>query len=177
MEWPGGQFLGCPTILSPHLNTPLADYEIVVNNTAAAGTWPAANRAIYAPVYVNDCMILRGFSVQVTTTGGNMDIGIYSEGTRARLASTGTVAVGAVGFQGVTLGTPVELDPGCYLIGMVASLATAAFQRTTPASAIMRVHGVMQEALGSTVLPATATLAAPASNVVPGVLGHCVSVI
>lgn len=176
MEWPGSPFMACPTLLSPHNGTPLADYQIATNATGAAAVWPAANRAIYAPVYVTEPMSLKGFSVQVTTQSGNMDLGIYSEGTRARLASTGTIVVGAAGFQAASI-TTVQLNPGLYMLAMVASSATAAFQRTSPASAIIRAHGIQQEALGSTVLPATATFANPASNYVPGICGHGVATI
>jgi hypothetical protein len=98
-----------------------------------------------------------------------MDVGIYDE-SGVRLVSSGN-RNNTAGINTVTLSYPLTV--GKYYLGMVQSSAAAPTILSYVDSALgntanrFQMLGVKQEALGSAVLPATATFANPASAYMP----------
>ena len=141
--------------------------------TAAAGTWPAANRALYIPVEVETPCIAVKMMFQVTTQSGNFDIGIYAE-NGSRLVSTGSTAVPAAGMS-VSDITDTTLTPGTYFLALNIDNTTAAVQRlNNPLAGTIQGCGVQQQAVGAVTLPNPATFANPASAYWPMI---CASVV
>jgi hypothetical protein len=135
---------------------------------AAAAAWPSANLAIYHPFFNSWWYpIRRLFWGNGGTSGSNMDIGIYSRrGTL--IISTGTTArVGTTNLQYVSV--DYLLPPGGYYLGQVCSGTTGMMQSIggTWTAAAARACGLLQEALGSTVLPNAMTPAAFTGTAVP----------
>lgn len=107
------------------------------------------------------------FMVANNNNTGNADIGLYdSAGTR--LLSTGTVAkngaAGAVQFFDVA---DQVFPAGHYYLALVVSTTSGAvFATDAQTQYNARAAGILQEALGSTVLPATMTPVSYTSNVI-----------
>ena len=144
--------------------------------TMATGTWPAANRALYIPVEVDQPAIAVKMIFQVTTQSGNYDIGIYSE-TGSRLVSTGSTAVPAAGIAVADI-TDTTLTPGTYFLALNIDNTTAAVQRlNNPPSGILQCCGMQQQAVGAVTLPSTATFANPASTYWPSIAASLVTTV
>ena len=141
-------------------------FNISLNSASAA--WPSSNLAIYHPFFIPwKYPIKRMFWVNGGTAGGNVDVGIYSwQGTR--LLSIGSTAQGTAS---VTAYATVDyvLPPGSYYYGTVFSATTGACYTlgTSLTAIVLQMQGCLQEALGSTTLPATMTPAAITGTVVP----------
>ncbi len=131
----------------------------------SSATWPAANRAIYAPVCVQQTVTVKKMALLVATQSGNLDVGIYSE-TGTRLVSSGSTAVAAAGLQSVDI-TDTTLSPGVYFLAMCVDNTTAAFTRGIVPVVAQQIAGVQQQAVGAVTLPATATFANAASAYTP----------
>jgi len=133
---------------------------------ATAGAWPANNRAIYLPFFIERVVTAFKMSVEVTTQSGNLDMGIYDENF-ARLVSLGSTAVAAAGLQVGDIADTV-LTPGLYYMAMNCSTTAAAFSRQAPASVILEtIAGGRTEDVGAVALPATATPVTPVSAYIP----------
>jgi hypothetical protein len=138
-----------------------------------ASTWPAANRAIYMPVYVQSPVTVTNMALIVSVQSGNLDVGIYSE-TGTRLVSSGSTAVGAAGLQVVDI-TNTTLATGVYYFAVCVDNTTASFNRSAAALLPIWACGVQQEAVGAVTLPATATFANPASAYFPFIVATTAS--
>lgn len=146
--------------------------------TAGSGgsTWPAANRAIYCPILVEDPVTVTQMAVLVTAQSGNLDVGIYSE-TGVRLVSKGSTAVGAANaVQAVDI-TDTYLVPGVYFLALCVDNTTAAFQRASNSTGYLQACGVQQQAVGAVTLPDPATFANPASSYIPMITALCMSAV
>ncbi len=147
------------------------DPVIYAASAAGSSTWPAVDRAIYVPVWVETEYVATTFSLQVAIQSGNLDVGIYDEKGN-RIVSKGSTAVGT-GLQTVDLTASVTgtasplLAPGIYFLAMCCDNTTASFVRILPTTQAQEICGVQQQALGSVTLGATATFANPASAYVP----------
>lgn len=126
--------------------------------------WPTNNLALYFPVHLPAAFTVARFLVaNGTNTTGNVDVGLYDfQGNR--LLSTGTTArsgASAVQYVGVT---DTAFPAGHYYLALVGSSTTGTYGCLSVtvgnAAAEARMCGALQEALGSTVLPATMTPAA-----------------
>jgi len=129
--------------------------------------WPANNRAIYTPMHMPASFTVARFMITNNNTTGNADIGLYNSG-RTRLLSTGTVAkngtAGTVQYFGVT---DQRFPAGHYYLAMVVSTTSGAvFKANMDDEYTARMCGMLQEALGSTVLPTTMTPVAYSSNLI-----------
>lgn len=124
--------------------------------------WPANNLAIYTPLNIPERFIVGRFVSVNGNATGNVDLGLYSA-AGTRLLSTGTTArASGVQYIGVT---DQSFPPGHYYIGMVLSSTGGSVFRTTVNSQYeARMCGMLQESLGSTVLPATMTPASYAQT-------------
>lgn len=150
-----------------------AQFAATVGSWGAAAT-PAANRALYIPVQVARTMTITNLGVfNGAGVAGTIDVGLYDFAWR-RLTSIGSGVnqAGASGIQVFDV-TNVTITPGTYWLGWVAStVTTATYQRQSVNVLVLQASGVQQEALGSAVLPATATPANPASSYLPWVAAY-----
>lgn len=139
--------------------------------TLASITWPAANRAIYVPMWIPwPYPVARVFWIVGTAnTSTNMDFGIYNaDGTR--IYSTGSTAEGTVSTVQYTTPTQFVLAPGRYYFALTASTLTASCggQGSTSSLALIaeRQSGLLQQATALP-LPATMTGASMANSCMP----------
>jgi hypothetical protein len=143
-------------------------YDLLgVGGTFAAAAWPAVNRALYIPFYLDQLTIFDRIVVFSSAAAGNVDVGLFNGLSFAKLVSSGSTAVVA-GYQPIAV-TATTLPPGFYLWGMSSDTAgaTQTWFRWAPADlARVLITGVKQEAAAFP-LPATATPASPASTYVP----------
>lgn len=138
---------------------------------AASRTGNAANMAIYAPIVTTERETWGyGFwwNGSVATNAGNVSVGVYdTAGTQ--LATTGNVAAsGNSVVQAAVFTASVVLNPGSYYVGWM--LTTGAGLNAIfgyAASLEFTELGVLQQAVGSNPLPATATFATWSSQVLP----------
>lgn len=143
----------------------------------AGSTWPAANRAIYVPVLVEDAVVVTQMAVYPTVQSGNFDVGIYSE-TGTRLVSKGSTAVGAANAPQAVDITDTPLVPGVYFLAMCVDNTTAAFLRVASGTAgYYTFCGQQQQAVGAVTLPDPATFANIASAYSPFVQALCMSAV
>ncbi len=140
--------------------------------TIASSAWPAANLAIYIPFWLPfPYPVQRLYWSNGSAAGDNWDAAIYTKGG-AKLYSPGsTGGSGNSASQYVTPGTPFVIGPGRYYWGISHSSTTAnrAYASATPSVAVLRMMGVLQEALGSIALPSNMTPVAPANAFLPTV--------
>lgn len=139
--------------------------------TASNGiTWPAANRAIYVPMWIPwPYPVVRVFwVVGSANTATNMDFGIFTA-SGTKIYSTGSTAEGTVSTTQYTTPTQFVLAPGRYYFALSCSTTTASCGGvgTVAATALSaeRQAGLLQEA--SLPLPATMTGVAMAASCVP----------
>lgn len=161
-DWPAVTF-GSDLVLS---TASIANRPTVPGATSSAA-WPAANRAIYSAVVVPRPVTVTHLIIYVGTSSGNVDVGIYNE-AGTRLVSSGSTATigGGAANQAFNI-ADTSLSPGVYFFAMSCDNTTATFQCEQTAAEWLRVSGRQQEALGSVTLPATATMANPASAYSP----------
>lgn len=146
---------------------PLVSAKTAASVTGTASVaWPAANRAIYMPMWIPaPYPVAKVWWANGATASGNTNLGIYA-GSGVLLASTGsTVQSGTTVVQSVTLS--LLLTPGLYYFALIHSNTTGTFRRVTATSTVSAATGIAQEAVGSLTLPATMTPAAMTSSYVP----------
>jgi hypothetical protein len=141
----------------------------ILQTGIASAVWPAANRAIYLPVMLEEPIRLVTTQVQNGTAAvaGSWDIGIYTvDGTR--LGSTGVIAQSGVNApQTINFAAPVFVDRGVsYIALMATSASTSVYRFAGGAAGDYLVWGAYQEATGGT-LPATATFASNTTAFMP----------
>ena len=176
-DWPGDAAQLARTVIST-LGEASCVSTILNNSGASAGSlaWPAANRAIYVPVLIENPVTVLKMAVNVAVQSGNLDVGIYDE-MGNRIVSKGSTAVGAAGLQTVDI-TDTTLNPGLYFIAMCVDNTTASFTRVPITTAeVLRMGGMQQQAVGAVTLPDPATFANPATGYVPLIGLTLVSVI
>lgn len=131
----------------------------------ANGGWTANNRAIYMPVTIPQRFTVARFCSPNGNPAGNSDMGLY-DWMGTRLLSTGTVAragTNVVQYFGVT---DQSFSAGRYYIALVLSTTSGSiYAAVADQQSYMQIAGVLQEDLGSTVLPVTMTPAIYASTV------------
>lgn len=129
------------------------------------GSWAANNRAVYVPITMPRRFTVARFFTANSNATGNADVGLY-DWLGNRLLSTGTIAragTNVVQYFGVT---DQSFPAGRYYIALVVSTTSGAlFASVADQQSYMQIAGVLQEDLGSTVLPATMTPAIYASTV------------
>lgn len=139
---------------------------------SASAVWPAANRAIYVPVVVETTVTAYQMGTIITTTSGNLDVGIYDQ-QGARLVSMGSTAMAGSGtFQAFNIADTV-LTPGVYYLAMCVDNTTASVPRMSMQTEHLRANGVQQQAVGAVTLPNPATFANPASAYIPALMLSC----
>jgi hypothetical protein len=143
----------------------MASYATGGINPGSAQTWPVANLAIYVPFRLSSPMLVnRLYYRNGVTVTYDIDIGIY-DAYGARLISTGTIDQGAASTTIDIDVTDIMIGPGLFYMAFVAENAAATFWMASWGGLAQwfRCAGFAQEALGSTLLPAIATFASPAS--------------
>lgn len=156
-----------PPVLPTHIvghraNAHISAVIITGLGPSSSGSWPAANRALYLPIFLPvGATLARFFEVNNSATN-NVDVGIYTD-AGVKITTTGSVAR-TLGCQYLNV-TDVQLGPGKYYLGM-ASDATSNFFQIGPSVGHLRVAGVLQEAAAFP-LPATMTGATVASAYLP----------
>lgn len=78
----------------------------------------------------NTGTIISSITVQVTTAGGSVDVGIYNT-SGTLLASNGGTAEAAIGRASLPMTAPVTLASGTYWACLVANNTTIAFESLT----------------------------------------------
>lgn len=147
--------------------------SVFFGQAAGNAVWPAANRAIYVPVKVEMPMTVYTMGVIVGAQSGNLDVGVYDEKGN-RLVSSGSTAVGSVGFQSINI-ADTALNVGVYFLAMCVSNTTASFTRWGTAAVALQTVGVQQQAVGVVTLPDPATFANPASSYLPLICAYGVA--
>lgn len=144
--------------------SPTADAIVVSGSsflTTNLAAWAVANKAILAPIIVQNVLTVYQFAwFNGATVAGNVDVGIYDKNF-ARVVSLGSTA--QAGTSAIQVGDIADttLDPGLYYAAMASDDATATFARggTGVASVLFRACGcVTMDAafpLPSTVTPAS----------------------
>lgn len=133
---------------------------IGVNSVA----WPAANLALFSPVYVWATQTLTQLVAQWNTTSGNVDIGIYDSNLTKIVSSGSTAASGLVQQFNVA---DTVLTRGTYYVALAADNTTLQVRRGTQSvAAFGRMLGMFEQA-SAFPLPATATPAAYTRLVLP----------
>jgi hypothetical protein len=133
---------------------------------SSTGTWPVANRAIYAAVHIRSTVTVYKMGLIVGVQSGNLDVGIYSE-TGTRLVSSGSTAVAAAGLQVVDI-ADTTLTPGLYYLALCIDNTTASVFRNAQTNiSFQQVVGIRSQAVGAVTLPTTATFANHTSQYVP----------
>jgi hypothetical protein len=143
-----------------------------ISPSGASGSvaWPTANLAIYHPFYLPcEYPLRRLWWANGSTSGGDMDIGVYSSrGTLIIKSGTTARDSGALStLQYVSV--DYILPPGGYYLGQVCSATTGMIQSIAGSwtAAAGRACGLLQESLGSASLPAVMTPATFAQTLVP----------
>jgi hypothetical protein len=131
-------------------------------------TWPAANRAIYVPFELNQAQTLANVIIQVGTSSGNLDVGIYRL-DQSKVVSKGSTPMGGTGVQTIPLSQ--ALAAGFYILGInVDNTSAALFGATAPGvttGGLLEQLGFRQQAVGAVTLPGPATFAVPTSAYFP----------
>jgi len=122
--------------------------------------WPAANLAIFFPLYVIEPVTIYRVSWENgATANGNIDVGLYEVGLN-RLVNTGTVAqAGTSTIQTADL-ADTTLKAGTYWGAIQGSATTITMAVNTGAAYRWRTASFAEQAVGSFGLPANATFAA-----------------
>lgn len=135
--------------------------------TPSSNAWPAVNRALYLPLYIDRPGVVTKFwTLNGATAAGNIDIGLYNE-AYARLASTGAVAQAGTNVVQEFDVTDFAVVPGVYFLGLACSLTTATlFMTTTNVAGYFQAMGVTQQATALP-LPNPAVPAAQITTLIP----------
>lgn len=130
-----------------------------VNPAYTSAAWPANNRAIYAPVNLPQRFTVARFMVaNGSNATGNVDVGLYDSNFN-RLMSTGTIARSGTSVVQYFDVADQPFPPGHYYLALVGSSTTGSYGSGVASGLQLQcqMSGWLQEALGSTVLPATMT--------------------
>lgn len=149
------------SMVTPRLVSPASacsiGTEIATNSPtlSLAGTWPAANRAIYVPFYVADTpTMVGGWILNGTVASGNLDIGIYKAGTR--LVSMGSTAMSGTSALQLFNTADTALTAGWHYMAMACDNVTATIGAWNITNNYARGFGLLMEE-SAFPLPATMT--------------------
>lgn len=170
---PGPVALQTPVIMT-NISFDFGSGEILHGQATAPAstTYPAANRALYTPVYFSrPATILKLFVVNGATSNGNVDVAVYSEasggGPGTRLVSAGSTAQGTVSVVQEFDIADLTVGRGVYYLGIASDSATATFfSAATNINGKSSFAGVLQQATAFP-LPATATPAVVSNGTIP----------
>lgn len=161
------------TITSVGPNSAVGAPTVSCAQPASSAIWPAANRAIYVPILLDQTVLIKQmFTYNGTVAAGNIDIGIYDSTGASASPGTKLVSSGSTAQSGTsTLQTfdiaDTTLTPGLYYFAMAMSdAATATIFRSSVNLLVLSGAGVGQQA-SALPLPSTATPASPGSSYVP----------
>lgn len=139
----------------------------------SSAAWPAANLAIYVPIYVEQptlVMQLRWLNGGTVTGSTTLDAAVYNEdGTQRLIHGGGVTQSGTNVYQAFNV-TDTLLLPGRYWFGMVLSNNTSTISRWTSTGTTQNIQkflGLQEEALGSAAMPSATTFAANTRVYVP----------
>lgn len=135
--------------LDQNLHLPSASF-------AAAGsvTWPTANKAIAYPFLVSKTYnVKKLWCFNGSAVSGNVDMAIYTAAF-ARVVSIGSTAqAGTSVFQEFDI-ADTDLTPGLYYAALNCDNTTSTFiMGPTLSASIMKMSGVMEQAVGAVTLP------------------------
>lgn len=131
-----------------------------------AGTWPAANRAIFIPVAIDRYETITQLWTWNGTVNGNLDVGLYDPDWNLLVSSGSTAMSGANTVQAINI-TDYTVAPGLYFIALASSSATATFVRSAAVSLpYCRAYGVVEQA-SAFPLPTTASPTALSTHYAP----------
>lgn len=162
-----------PSLVLPNVLTTMGPYSIgrVMNHnrgTAGSGAWPAANRALYIPMWIPvPCVATALLWPTGGTSSNNIDMGLYDyEGVK--LVSIGSTAMnGTINDVQILDITDTPLSAGwVYVAGAADNTAVTILRHTLPVTTLIRAYGMVQQATAFA-LPATMTAAAVASQFIP----------
>lgn len=154
-----------PVIVSTYLAGP-AFPASALNGLPVSAAFPAANRAIYIPVYLaHPVTAVKLFSYNGATASGNIDVGVYNA-AGARLISAGSTAQSGTSVLQEFDITDTLIPAGLNYIAVAMDNGTGTLFRNSPGVQWMRASGCAQEA-SAFPLPATATMATVGSSFYP----------
>lgn len=169
-DWPYGQF-DSDTILSSVGPTSIVGDLAVATSQAfnTSAVWPAANRALFVPVWINRQATVYKMSFVVATQSGNYDIGLYDEFGHRLVRATAAVPVAGIAIADVA---DTVIGPGVYFLALNIDNVVASVRRLAIGALVTQLSGCMQQAVGALTLPDPFTLAAMASAYVPVITAH-----
>ncbi len=130
------------------------------------GVWPAASRALYVPVQVQQTLTaykMACWNGGTVTGGTNTSVGIYDV-NGVQLVEARAAAAGASQPQFFDIADTV-LKPGNYFLGLSHDSGTTQFGRLALTAPGLQVCGMQQQAAYP--LPSPATFANPAAGYAP----------
>lgn len=139
--------------------------EYSVANYAAAA-WPAANRAIFIPFWMDQYSTAKQMFWENGGAAGTTDVGIYDANFALLVNLTATANAGTVQIGNIT---DTLLTPGIYYMAALASTVTTQtyWSVATPGIPALRMSGMFQQAVGAATLPNPAVPAALTSAYLP----------
>lgn len=139
-----------------------------MSSGATTGAYPAANLAIYVPVWFSDPFTIEEVFWENGTgaSAGNVDVGLY-DAAGTRLTSLGATARGAasVTITTTTFTAYTVTQPGLYYMAFSHSATNNIFA-CQPAAGLCEAMGVCEQATAHP-LPATATMTRTARAYIP----------
>lgn len=161
---------------SPGPIGPFSDNSVVAQVEAfeqggsglASGTFPVANLAIFAPVYVTRAVTVYGFAwFNGATVSGNVDCGMFDK-EGAYLSSVGSTAqAGTSVIQSASV-TSFSIVAGLYYVALACDNTTATFTGLTSLTAQLgRTAGLAQQTTAFPLPTGGATYAAFAQTRLP----------
>jgi hypothetical protein len=139
------------------------------DGTVASSTavWPAANRALYMPIYLPVPFKVARFWVQNgSNTTGNIDVGLLDANGNKLISTGSTARSGATTTQYIGV-TDASFGAGTYYLALVMDNTTGSVTRLAAGSlSELQIGGMFQES-SAFALPGTATFAQIASNYAP----------
>jgi hypothetical protein len=124
----------------------------------ASTAWPAANRAYYSPIWIDETYVpTYAFVVNAATISGNFDVGIYDAGF-TRLWSSGSTALSGANTNQTVAVSGLTMSPGLYYLAMSVNNTTYTHLALTSSfgNQWRRLSGVMMQETAFP-LPATGT--------------------
>lgn len=149
--WADGGYVFTPSIL------PTPPFIGVNQSPTTVAALAAANDAYLLSTYVPTMTTVTGIRMNIGTSAGNIDVGIY-DANGNKVVSKGSTACPSGGSQTVSFASPTTLIPGQYWIAIAADGTSATFARAgtnSPGGCILQtsdfpLHSTMT-------LPGTAT--------------------
>lgn len=164
-DWDGTGLLSARSIITPGSVNSIPTE--LIRTTPGTAAWPVAATAFLVPFRVSRTITIRMAAIIVgTTTGGNVDIGIYSaNGTL--LVSSGATLMGTISTVQTFNLTDTVIGPGLFYMALAQSGAVGHVHRWALGTVRGAMSGVLQAAAAGGVLPAQATMVTTTNNYIP----------